>query len=28
MFYCPVKENNIDNPKPVCKFCIAEQSEF
>lgn len=25
IYYCPVKENNKDNPKAVCKFCIAEQ---
>jgi uncharacterized protein (UPF0305 family) len=24
-YYCPVKENNKNNPKAVCKFCIAEQ---
>ena len=25
-YYCPVKKNNEDNPKAVCKFCIAEQT--
>lgn len=25
VYYCPVKENNKDNPKAVCRFCIAEQ---
>jgi uncharacterized protein (UPF0305 family) len=28
IFYCPVKKNNVDNPKAVCKFCIAEQTEI
>jgi uncharacterized protein (UPF0305 family) len=27
-FYCPVKKNNENNPKAVCKFCIAEQSDL
>ncbi|MDR2545385.1 MAG: DUF2115 domain-containing protein [Methanobrevibacter sp.] len=26
IFYCPVKENNENNPKSVCQFCIAEQT--
>ncbi len=25
VYYCPVKENNEDNPLAVCGFCIAEQ---
>lgn len=28
VYYCPVKKNNEDNPRAVCKFCIAEQTEF
>lgn len=28
IYYCPVKENNKDNPNAVCPFCIAEQLEF
>ncbi|GAA5818690.1 MAG: DUF2115 domain-containing protein [Methanobrevibacter sp. CfCl-M3] len=28
IFYCPVKENNENNPKSVCKFCIAEQTDL
>ena len=28
IYYCPVKENNKDNPHAVCQFCIAEQLEF
>jgi uncharacterized protein (UPF0305 family) len=28
IYYCPVKENNEDNPLAVCKFCIALQSEM
>ena len=24
-YYCPVKDNNEDNPMAVCGFCIAEQ---
>ncbi|KZX16984.1 DUF2115 domain-containing protein [Methanobrevibacter filiformis] len=27
-YYCPVKENNKNNPSAVCKFCIAEQSKL
>jgi uncharacterized protein (UPF0305 family) len=27
IYYCPVKENNKDNPKALCGFCIAEQDE-
>ncbi len=26
-YYCPVKENQKDNPGAVCGFCIAEQDE-
>lgn len=25
IYYCPVKENNENNPLAVCGFCIAEQ---
>lgn len=25
VYYCPVKENNENNPFAVCGFCIAEQ---
>ncbi len=28
IYYCPVKDNNKDNPHAVCPFCIAEQLEF
>ncbi|WP_295722461.1 DUF2115 domain-containing protein [uncultured Methanobrevibacter sp.] len=28
IYYCPVKENNKDNPHAVCPFCIAEQLDF
>ncbi|MDR2830133.1 MAG: DUF2115 domain-containing protein [Methanobrevibacter sp.] len=28
IFYCPVKRNNENNPKAVCKFCLAEQTEL
>ncbi len=28
VYYCPVKENNVDNPKAICQFCIAEQLEY
>jgi uncharacterized protein (UPF0305 family) len=28
VYYCPVKENNEDNPKAICQFCIAEQLEY
>lgn len=28
IFYCPVKENNENNPEAVCKFCLAEQTEL
>ena len=28
VFYCPVKEANLESPNAVCKFCIAEQLEF
>ncbi|MDR3222504.1 MAG: DUF2115 domain-containing protein [Methanobrevibacter sp.] len=27
IFYCPVKKNNENNPKAVCKFCLAEQTK-
>ena len=27
IYYCPVKENNKENPKAICVFCIAEQDE-
>ncbi|MDR2873371.1 MAG: DUF2115 domain-containing protein [Methanobrevibacter sp.] len=27
-FRCPVKKNNENNPKAVCKFCIAEQTDL
>ena len=28
VYYCPVKEANIDTPNSVCRLCIAEQLEF
>lgn len=28
IFYCPVKEANLESPNAVCKMCIAEQLEF
>jgi len=28
IYYCPVKEANLDSPSAVCKMCIAEQLEF
>ncbi|MBE6505525.1 MAG: DUF2115 domain-containing protein [Methanobrevibacter sp.] len=28
IFYCPVKESNLESPNAVCKMCIAEQLEF
>lgn len=28
VFYCPVKEANLEAPNAVCKMCIAEQLEF
>lgn len=28
VFYCPVKEANLESPNAVCKMCIAEQLEF
>lgn len=28
VFYCPVKESNLESPNAVCKMCIAEQLEF
>lgn len=27
VYYCPVKEANLDSPNAVCKMCIAEQLE-
>ena len=28
MFYCPVKDANLESPNAVCKMCIAEQLDF
>ena len=28
VYYCPVKEANIDTPNSVCRLCIAEQLDF
>ena len=28
VYYCPVKEANLESPNAVCKMCIAEQLEF
>ncbi len=28
VFYCPVKDVNLESPNAVCKMCIAEQLEF
>lgn len=28
IYYCPVKDANLESPNAVCKFCIAEQLEF
>ena len=28
VFYCPVKEANMDTPNSVCRLCIAEQLDF
>ena len=25
IYYCPVKANNSNNPKAVCRYCIAKQ---
>ncbi|KZX11150.1 DUF2115 family protein [Methanobrevibacter filiformis] len=25
LYYCPVKANNSNNPKAVCRYCIAHQ---
>lgn len=25
VYYCPVKHNNSNNPKAVCRYCIAKQ---
>ena len=26
VFYCPVKENQDDNPDAICHLCLAEQT--
>lgn len=28
VYYCPVKDANMESPNAVCKMCIAEQLEF
>lgn len=28
IFYCPVKDANLESPNAVCKMCIAEQLDF
>lgn len=28
VYYCPVKDANLETPNAVCGFCIAEQLEF
>ncbi|AMD17302.1 hypothetical protein TL18_04250 [Methanobrevibacter sp. YE315] len=28
VYYCPVKDANLESPNAVCKMCIAEQLEF
>ena len=28
VYYCPVKDANLESPTAVCKICIAEQLEF
>ena len=28
MFYCPVKDANMESPNAVCKMCLAEQLDF
>ena len=28
VYYCPVKEANMDTPNSVCRLCIAEQLDF
>ncbi len=28
VYYCPVKDANLESPNAVCKICIAEQLEF
>ncbi|MEE1134203.1 DUF2115 domain-containing protein [uncultured Methanobrevibacter sp.] len=28
VFYCPVKDANLESPNAVCKMCIAEQLDF
>lgn len=28
IYYCPVKDANLESPNAVCKMCIAEQLDF
>ena len=28
VYYCPVKDANLESPNTVCKMCIAEQLDF
>ena len=28
VFYCPVKDANLESPNAVCKMCLAQQLEF
>lgn len=28
IYYCPVKDANLESPNAVCKICVAEQLEF
>ena len=28
VYYCPVKDANLESPNAVCKMCIAEQLDF
>lgn len=28
IYYCPVKDANLESPNAVCKICIAQQLEF
>ena len=28
VYYCPVKDANMESPNAVCKMCIAEQLDF
>ncbi|AMK15213.1 Uncharacterized protein, UPF0305 family [Methanobrevibacter olleyae] len=28
VFYCPVKEANLESPNAVCRMCLAEQLDF